>query len=220
MTVDPRAGRAFTARRAAIAAPHQLATTAGPAMLARGGSAVDAMVAANWFAAHQRFGRLPFADCLAPAIEYAEGGFPVSPGLARWLAASRDLLAQWPATAACFLRPESGPGNPGDPGPGAPLLGTTVPSAGDTTVSCAADADSTVAAVIQSIYCEWGSGSVAGDTGVLLQNRESFSWLDPTHPNRLQPLQRPHGARASHPPVQRAMEAACDPRSDGAAAGF
>jgi gamma-glutamyltranspeptidase / glutathione hydrolase len=34
---------------------------------------------AGWAALHRRFGRLPFADVLAPAIEYAQRGFSVSP---------------------------------------------------------------------------------------------------------------------------------------------
>jgi gamma-glutamyltranspeptidase/glutathione hydrolase len=32
----------------------------------------------GWFALHQRFGRLPVADLLAPSIRYAEEGFPVT----------------------------------------------------------------------------------------------------------------------------------------------
>ena len=35
--------------------------------------AVDA-----WFALHDKFGKLPIADDLAPAIGYAQHGFPVS----------------------------------------------------------------------------------------------------------------------------------------------
>ena len=35
-----------------------------------------------WAAVHERFGQLKFADVLAPAIEYAENGFPVSPTVA------------------------------------------------------------------------------------------------------------------------------------------
>ncbi|HVZ68545.1 MAG TPA: gamma-glutamyltransferase [Rhizomicrobium sp.] len=31
-----------------------------------------------WFALHEKFGKLPIADDLAPAIEYAKNGFPVS----------------------------------------------------------------------------------------------------------------------------------------------
>ncbi|NLE76419.1 MAG: gamma-glutamyltransferase, partial [Chloroflexi bacterium] len=37
----------------------------------------------SWVALSQRFGRLPFADLFAPAIEYAANGFPVSPITAR-----------------------------------------------------------------------------------------------------------------------------------------
>src|SRR5919206_1463354 len=44
---EPHHRRPFLARRAAIATPHELASVAGLQMLARGGSAVDAMVAAN-----------------------------------------------------------------------------------------------------------------------------------------------------------------------------
>jgi gamma-glutamyltranspeptidase/glutathione hydrolase len=34
---------------------------------------------ATWRDLHQRFGKLPFADLFAPAIAYAEGGYPVAP---------------------------------------------------------------------------------------------------------------------------------------------
>src|SRR5918912_2512841 len=44
---EPHHRRPFLARSAAIATPHELASVAGLQMLARGGSAVDAMVAAN-----------------------------------------------------------------------------------------------------------------------------------------------------------------------------
>ncbi len=45
----------------------------------------------SWEALSRRFGRLPLADCLAPAIAYAEDGFPVTPGVAKYwaLAAGR-----------------------------------------------------------------------------------------------------------------------------------
>jgi gamma-glutamyltranspeptidase len=79
-------------------------------------------------------------------------------------------------------------------GAGAPAAAVAAPRvAGDTTFSCAVDADGNAAAVIQSIYQEWGSGVVAGDTGVLLQNRGCFFSLDPEHPNRLAP-----GKRTAH----------------------
>ncbi|WP_246449409.1 gamma-glutamyltransferase [Novosphingopyxis iocasae] len=40
---------------------------------------------AAWYDLHERFGKLPMADNLAPAIRYAEEGFPVSPVIASYL---------------------------------------------------------------------------------------------------------------------------------------
>ena len=37
----------------------------------------------TWFAIHEEFGVLPMADLLAPAIEYAESGFPANSGFVR-----------------------------------------------------------------------------------------------------------------------------------------
>src|SRR3954471_10687787 len=165
---EPHHRRPFLARRAAIATPHELASVAGLEILARGGSAVDAMVAANsalgvvyphmtgaggdafwlihdaatgrqhvlnasgraaaaatcelyseggaadiaprgpraaltvpgavdgWAQAHARYGRLPFADCLRPAIDLARDGFPVAESPARYAAEHRALLAGTP----------------------------------------------------------------------------------------------------------------------------
>jgi len=43
---------------------------------------------AAWAALNKRFGKLPLAECLAPAIEYARGGYPISPVLGQgWAAA-------------------------------------------------------------------------------------------------------------------------------------
>ncbi|MFZ5817064.1 MAG: gamma-glutamyltransferase family protein [Bacillota bacterium] len=39
---------------------------------------------AAWAALSERFGRLPFPELLAPAIEYAERGYPLTPTLARF----------------------------------------------------------------------------------------------------------------------------------------
>ena len=70
-----------------------------------------------------------------------------------------------------------------------PLEGTPSP-AGDTIAIVTADADGNAVAVIQSLYYEFGAAIVAGDTGVLLQNRGTFFSLDPGHPNRLAPRKR------------------------------
>jgi gamma-glutamyltranspeptidase/glutathione hydrolase len=63
--------------------------------------------------------------------------------------------------------------------------------AGDTVFVAAADAEGNVAALIQSLYFTFGSGVVAGDTGIMLQNRSAYFSLDPQHPNRLEPGKRP-----------------------------
>lgn len=64
------------------------------------------------------------------------------------------------------------------------------PGDGDTIALVTADQHGTAVCVIQSLYHEFGSGVVAGDTGVLLQNRGAFFSLDPAHPNRLAPRKR------------------------------
>ncbi len=60
-------------------------------------------VIAGWEALHAKFGSLPFADLLAPAIEVAERGYAVSPIVARkWQAAVAELREQ-PGFAQTFL---------------------------------------------------------------------------------------------------------------------
>jgi gamma-glutamyltranspeptidase/glutathione hydrolase len=63
--------------------------------------------------------------------------------------------------------------------------------AGDTVFVCAVDGDGNAASLIQSLYFYFGSGVVAGDTGIVLQNRSAYFTLDPQHPNRLEPGKRP-----------------------------
>jgi oxamate amidohydrolase len=64
------------------------------------------------------------------------------------------------------------------------------PAGGDTIAVATADGDGNAVSVIQSLYHEFGAGVVAGDTGVLLQNRGAFFSLDPAHPNCLAPRKR------------------------------
>ena len=66
------------------------------------------------------------------------------------------------------------------PASGAPLEG-------DTIAIVTADAEGNAVSLIQSLYWEFGSGVIAGDTGILLQNRGAFFSLDPAHVNRLAP---------------------------------
>lgn len=62
--------------------------------------------------------------------------------------------------------------------------------AGDTTYFAVVDADGTAISAIQSLNSLYGSGCIAGDTGVLLNNRMAYWHLDPQHPNRLAPGKR------------------------------
>jgi len=61
---------------------------------------------------------------------------------------------------------------------------------GDTIAIVTADGHGNAACVIQSLYHEFGAAVVAGDSGVLLQNRGCFFSLDPAHPNCLAPRKR------------------------------
>lgn len=58
----------------------------------------------SWRLAHERFGSLPFARLLAPAIEYARHGVPVSDDLAQWLSDDAAELGADPGSAGIFLR--------------------------------------------------------------------------------------------------------------------
>ncbi len=61
---------------------------------------------------------------------------------------------------------------------------------GDTICLCTADGQGNWVAWIQSLYSSFGSGVVAGKTGILLQNRGAYFSLDPAHVNRLAPGKR------------------------------
>lgn len=58
---------------------------------------------------HRRYGRLPLATVLEPAIELAEKGFPVYRALAGALSSKREVLAAYPSSARIFLHPDGTP---------------------------------------------------------------------------------------------------------------
>ncbi|MFA7666958.1 MAG: gamma-glutamyltransferase family protein [Burkholderiaceae bacterium] len=60
-------------------------------------------VIAGWVALHEKFGKLPFADLMAPAIELAERGFGVTPVVRRKWAAQAPVLKDQPGFAETFL---------------------------------------------------------------------------------------------------------------------
>src|ERR1700736_3028675 len=57
----------------------------------------------GWFAALDRFGSLTAETVLAPAIEYAQDGVPVTAKLGGWLAKAELLLKRWDSSANIFL---------------------------------------------------------------------------------------------------------------------
>jgi gamma-glutamyltranspeptidase/glutathione hydrolase len=61
----------------------------------------------------------------------------------------------------------------------------------DTVLLCVADEEGNVVSFINSRFAGFGSGLVAGDTGIALQNRGASFSLDPEHPNSLEPGKRP-----------------------------
>ena len=57
----------------------------------------------SWLDTHEKYGSLPLAEVLAPAIDLAEAGFPVSHVLAAAIAAD-PWLGRFPASSAVFWR--------------------------------------------------------------------------------------------------------------------
>ena len=58
---------------------------------------------AGWAALHERFGKLPFADLMEPAIEIAERGHSIAPIVAGKWAAAVPLLDTQPGYAEAFM---------------------------------------------------------------------------------------------------------------------
>ena len=69
----------------------------------------------GWTTLHDRFGKLPFAELLAPAIHYAETGFPVSPIIAgQWQWAAAEITGTVPGAFNALYTPEGGAPAVGD----------------------------------------------------------------------------------------------------------
>ncbi|WP_083687719.1 gamma-glutamyltransferase [Natronorubrum daqingense] len=61
---------------------------------------------------------------------------------------------------------------------------------GDTCYLSVVDSDGMAVSLIQSIYYDFGSATIAGNTGLIPQNRGSFFSLEDDHVNRLEPGKR------------------------------
>jgi gamma-glutamyltranspeptidase/glutathione hydrolase len=57
----------------------------------------------GWFELHERYGRLPMSEVLAPAIQYARDGFPVSEVIAYYFAGSARVRAEYPGFVETFM---------------------------------------------------------------------------------------------------------------------
>ncbi|PSR09193.1 MAG: gamma-glutamyltransferase [Bacteroidetes bacterium] len=57
----------------------------------------------GWFELHGKFGSLPMTDILAPAINYAREGFPVSELIAWYIAGSAPRLSRYPGFSETYM---------------------------------------------------------------------------------------------------------------------
>ncbi|HSE24348.1 MAG TPA: gamma-glutamyltransferase [Pyrinomonadaceae bacterium] len=115
--------------------------------------------------------KLAFADRNTYIADPAFAKVPVTELLSKDYAAKRRAL----------IDPEKALDNP----PAGVNLGS------DTTYFTVVDKDGNAVSFINSLFDLFGSGVVAGDTGIVLQNRGNGFSLDPNHLNRLEPGKRP-----------------------------
>ena len=64
----------------------------------------------GWYELHGRYGRLPMSEILAPAIEYARQGFPVSEVIAYYMGRNKRHVAEYPNFAETYMPDGHTPG--------------------------------------------------------------------------------------------------------------
>jgi gamma-glutamyltranspeptidase/glutathione hydrolase len=62
----------------------------------------------------EKWGTMTFAEVAAPAIAYAEHGFPMRPSTARAIRAQVTFFEQWPGNKAYWLKPDGSQYSPGE----------------------------------------------------------------------------------------------------------
>ena len=151
------------------------------------GQGITALMALNVLegfdlAAHE-YGSAPYYHLLIEATKQAfadRNRYVADPAFASVPVAG--LLSK---SYAAARRQEIDPARAGDFSPGAPA------AFGDTVYVSCVDAERNVVSLIHSLFEGFGSGIVAGDTGICLQNRGAGFAADPGHANALQPGKRP-----------------------------
>lgn len=141
------------------AAPKALDDRASVAELTAGPKAVVTPGAfGGWIELARRFGRLPLATLLEPAIGYARDGHPLDPSIAATIRRQQAQLAKYPTTAAIFL-----PGGQPPPARGVfrnlPLARTLQALADAETAALKSGADRDRA--LQAAYDHFYSGPIA-----------------------------------------------------------
>ena len=57
----------------------------------------------GWYELHDRYGRMPMSEILAPAVEYARKGFPVSEVIAYYMSRGEPHYAEYPNFAETYM---------------------------------------------------------------------------------------------------------------------
>ncbi len=115
--------------------------------------------------------RLAFADLYHLVADPRRADVPVERMLSKEYAAQRRAMI--------------------DPKQANPEVESGISWTGDTVYLTTADSEGNMVSLINSIFYLFGSGVVAGETGIILQNRGALASLNPDHPNSLAPGKRP-----------------------------